>query len=64
MTVTGTNRGMRERIRELATSADDYDRAVLLLLDDYEKLEKDRDNWQQMYLNMMTAAQRAGVLSE
>ena len=32
--------------------------------DEIERLRKERDNWQEMYLNMMTAAQRAGVLSE
>jgi hypothetical protein len=31
-----TTKAMRDRIRELATGEDDYDRAVLLLLDDFE----------------------------
>ena len=31
-----TTKAMRDRIRELMTGEDDYDRAVLLLLDDFE----------------------------
>lgn len=34
--------GMRARIRELATGRDDFDRAVIMLLDDFEAEEKAR----------------------
>lgn len=34
-----STRAMRDRIRELATTNDDYDRAVLRALDDFDKIE-------------------------
>ena len=49
---------MRDRIRELATGADDYDRAVLLLMDDFETILKDRDEWQAKWLECSTQALR------
>ena len=52
-----TTKAMRDRIKELATpERDDFDRAVNLLLADFEQAVKDRDEWQAKWLECSTAA--------
>lgn len=48
---------MRHRIRELATpERDDFDRAVLMTLDDLDQVIMERDEWQKKWLALAQAA--------